>query len=83
MLEFQPGGFWFRAAVRRNQVILLTASTGPNRAASRRIVSQLGMSGLKYACDFNGYYGGLTRAPLLAVTGAEKAEIEGLLAGIR
>ena len=51
--------------------------------ASRRIVSELGMSGLKYACDFNGYYGGRTRAPLLPVTGAEKAEIEGLLAGIR
>ncbi len=52
-------------------------------AASQRIVGQLGMSGVKYACDFNGYYGGHTRAPLLPVTGAEKAEIEALLAGIR
>ncbi|MGO9777183.1 MAG: dihydrodipicolinate synthase family protein [Terracidiphilus sp.] len=52
-------------------------------AASQRIVGQLGMSGLKYACDFNGYYGGHTRAPLLPVTGAEKTEIEALLAGIR
>ena len=51
--------------------------------ASQRIVSQLGMSGVKYACDFNGYYGGHTRAPLLPVSGAEKAEIEALLAGIR
>jgi dihydrodipicolinate synthase/N-acetylneuraminate lyase len=52
-------------------------------AASKRIVSQLGMSGLKYACDFNGFYGGFTRAPLPRITGAEKAEIEALLAGIR
>ncbi len=52
-------------------------------AASQRIVSQLGMSGLKYACDFNAYYGGRTRAPLLQITAAEKIEIEGLLAGIR
>jgi dihydrodipicolinate synthase/N-acetylneuraminate lyase len=52
-------------------------------AASQRIVGQLGMSGVKYACDFNGYYGGHTRAPLLPVTGAVKAEIEALLAGIR
>jgi dihydrodipicolinate synthase/N-acetylneuraminate lyase len=51
--------------------------------ASQRIVGQLGMSGVKYACDFNGYYGGHTRAPLLPVSGAEKAEIEALLAGIR
>jgi dihydrodipicolinate synthase/N-acetylneuraminate lyase len=50
---------------------------------SVRIVGQLGISGVKYACDFNGYYGGRTRAPLLPVSATEKAEIEGLLAGIR
>jgi dihydrodipicolinate synthase/N-acetylneuraminate lyase len=50
---------------------------------SVRIVGQLGISGVKYACDFNGYYGGRARAPLLPVSAVEKAEIEGLLAGIR
>jgi dihydrodipicolinate synthase/N-acetylneuraminate lyase len=50
---------------------------------SQRIVGQLGIAGVKHACDFNGYYGGRTRAPLLSVTAQEKAEIEGLLAGIR
>ncbi len=52
-------------------------------AASRRIVAELGPAGVKHACDFNGYYGGRPRAPLLALTAAEKAEIEALLAGIR
>jgi dihydrodipicolinate synthase/N-acetylneuraminate lyase len=52
-------------------------------AASERIVGQLGINGVKHACDFNGYYGGRARAPLIALTGAERAEIEGLLAGIR
>jgi dihydrodipicolinate synthase/N-acetylneuraminate lyase len=52
-------------------------------APSQRIVGQLGISGLKHACDFNGYYGGRARAPLLPVSAAEKTEIEGLLAGIR
>jgi dihydrodipicolinate synthase/N-acetylneuraminate lyase len=52
---------------------------GPNQ----RIVGQLGIAGVKYACDFNGYYGGRARAPLLPVTAAEKTEIEALLAGIR
>jgi hypothetical protein len=33
--------------------------------------------------DFNGYYGGVPRLPLLPVTGEVKTEIEGLLAGIR
>jgi dihydrodipicolinate synthase/N-acetylneuraminate lyase len=52
-------------------------------AVSQRVVGQLGISGVKHACDFNGYYGGRARAPLLPLTRAEKAEIEGLLAGIR
>ena len=52
-------------------------------AASQRIVGQLGINGVKYACDFNGYYGGRGRAPLVGLTGAERAEIEGLLVGIR
>ena len=50
---------------------------------SQRIVGQLGIGGVKYGCDFNGYYGGRARAPLLPVTAQEKAEIETLLAGIR
>jgi len=50
---------------------------------SQRIVGQLGISGVKYGCDFNGYYGGIARSPLLKVTAEEKAEIEGLLSGIR
>jgi 4-hydroxy-2-oxoglutarate aldolase len=51
--------------------------------ASRRVLGALGISGVKHACDFNGYYGGRARAPLLPVTADEKAEIEQLLAGIR
>ena len=49
----------------------------------QRIVGQLGISGLKHACDFNGYFGGRARSPLLPVTAQEKAEIEALLRGIR
>jgi len=49
----------------------------------QRIAGQLGIAGIKHGCDFNGYYGGRPRAPLLPVTALEKAEIETLLAGIR
>jgi dihydrodipicolinate synthase/N-acetylneuraminate lyase len=52
-------------------------------APSQRIVGSLGINGVKYACDFNGYYGGRARAPLLPISAEEKAEIEGLLTGIR
>jgi dihydrodipicolinate synthase/N-acetylneuraminate lyase len=50
---------------------------------NKRIVGDLGISGVKYACDFNGFYGGRSRAPLLPVSAEEKAEIEALLAEIR
>jgi dihydrodipicolinate synthase/N-acetylneuraminate lyase len=52
-------------------------------ASNHRIVGELGISGVKYACDFNGYFGGRARTPLLGITATEKAEIEGLLAGTR
>lgn len=50
---------------------------------NRRIVAELGIAGLKYACDFNGYYGGRPRSPLLPLTADEKAEVERLMAEIR
>ena len=50
---------------------------------SARIVGELGISGVKSACDFNGYYGGRARAPLLAINADQRAEIEALLAPIR
>jgi 4-hydroxy-2-oxoglutarate aldolase len=52
-------------------------------SASRRIVGEFGISGVKYGMDFNGYFGGVARLPLLPVTGEVKREIEELLAGIR
>jgi 4-hydroxy-2-oxoglutarate aldolase len=51
--------------------------------ANRRIVGELGIGALKYACDFNGYYGGYPRSPLLAPTAEQKKEIENLLTEIR
>jgi dihydrodipicolinate synthase/N-acetylneuraminate lyase len=52
-------------------------------AAGSCIVSELGIAAIKHACDFNGYYGGRARAPLLPLTAEEKAEVERLLAEIR
>jgi dihydrodipicolinate synthase/N-acetylneuraminate lyase len=38
---------------------------------------------VKHASDFNGYYGGRVRSPLLRLLAAEKAEVEEALSGIR
>ena len=50
---------------------------------SKRVAGELGVSGVKYACDFNGYYGGHARLPQLPVSSEQKREIERLLADIR
>jgi 4-hydroxy-2-oxoglutarate aldolase len=51
--------------------------------AAEQVVSALGIPGVKHAMDFNGYFGGPSRLPLLPLTGDVKAEIERLLADIR
>jgi dihydrodipicolinate synthase/N-acetylneuraminate lyase len=47
------------------------------------VVGELSISGVKYACDLNGYYGGPARLPLLPLTAEEKREVEKLMAVIR
>jgi 4-hydroxy-2-oxoglutarate aldolase len=51
--------------------------------AAQRIVGELGIPAIKYAMDFNGYYGGPARLPLLPITTDVKQEVERLLSDIR
>jgi 4-hydroxy-2-oxoglutarate aldolase len=51
--------------------------------AAQRVGSEMGIPGLKYAMDFNGYYGGPARLPFLPLTAALKQEVEQLMADIR
>ena len=51
--------------------------------AAERLVGELSIPGVKYAMDFNGYYGGPVRLPLLPLTADLKTEIEYLMADIR
>jgi 4-hydroxy-2-oxoglutarate aldolase len=51
--------------------------------AAQRVVGELGIPGIKHALDFNGYFGGPARLPLLPLTADLKAEVELLMADIR
>ncbi|MGA2902956.1 MAG: dihydrodipicolinate synthase family protein [Candidatus Korobacteraceae bacterium] len=51
--------------------------------AAERIVGGLSIPGVKYAMDYNGYFGGTVRLPLLSLTADKKAEVEQLLENIR
>jgi 4-hydroxy-2-oxoglutarate aldolase len=47
------------------------------------LAEALSSRGLKFACDLNGYFGGLPRLPHLPPTGAERTELEQLMKPLR
>ncbi len=53
------------------------------RLAAQRVVGELGVPGVKYSMDLNGYFGGPSRLPFLPLSGEQKTEIEKLMAGIK
>ncbi len=53
------------------------------RVSSGIVGGQMGVPGLKYACDLNGYYGGRARLPLLPLTAEQQQEVTRLMADIR
>jgi dihydrodipicolinate synthase/N-acetylneuraminate lyase len=52
-------------------------------AACIRIANELGIAGVKYAADLNGFYGGNPRLPLLPLTATQRREVEDLMAEIK
>jgi 4-hydroxy-2-oxoglutarate aldolase len=51
--------------------------------AGIEVVGRMGIPGVKYALDLNGYYGGRPRMPLLPLTGEEQRVVDELMADIR
>ena len=51
--------------------------------AAKRVVADFSISGVKYAMDLNGYFGGPVRLPLLPLNAEQKAEVERLMGNIK
>jgi 4-hydroxy-2-oxoglutarate aldolase len=47
------------------------------------LMLELGIAGVKYACDLNGYYGGAARLPKLALTGDQRKRVDLVMAALR
>ena len=47
------------------------------------LTQELGIAGVKYGCDLNGYYGGLPRLPRLPLTGLQRERVEKVLGEVR
>jgi 4-hydroxy-2-oxoglutarate aldolase len=71
------------AALKDGDTALAREKQDRVKLAAQRVVGELGVPGVKYSMDLNGYYGGPSRLPFLPLTGAQKAEIEKLMAGIK
>jgi len=52
-------------------------------AASTTIAGKFGISGVKFACELNGYYGGRPRVPLLPLNAEQQAQVTQFMADIR
>jgi dihydrodipicolinate synthase/N-acetylneuraminate lyase len=52
-------------------------------AAAQKVVVDLGIAGIKYACDLNAYAGGRPRLPLLPLTADQKEQVERVMADLR
>jgi dihydrodipicolinate synthase/N-acetylneuraminate lyase len=50
---------------------------------SEVVLAKYGVSGVKHACDLNGYFGGRPRLPLLALNAEQQAEVAHAIADLR
>ena len=71
------------AALKEGDAALAREKQERVKLPAQRVVAELGVPGVKYAMDLNGYYGGASRLPFLPLTADQKAEIEKLMAGLR
>jgi len=71
------------AAIKDGDTALAREKQERVKLAAQRVVGELGVPGVKYSMDLNGYYGGPARLPFLPLSGEQKTEIEKLMAGIR
>jgi dihydrodipicolinate synthase/N-acetylneuraminate lyase len=47
------------------------------------LVAELGIAGVKFACDLNGYFGGMVRLPRLGLDGEAKERVERVFGEVR
>jgi 4-hydroxy-2-oxoglutarate aldolase len=61
----------------------LAAEKGMRLVEADAAIRALGIAGVKYGCDCNGYFGGAPRLPRLPLDAEGRAMVERVLAGIR
>jgi len=71
------------AAFKDNDIELAEEKQNRLLEPAKKVHAELGLAGLKYAMDWNGYYGGNPRLPLLPLTAEQRTIVETVLADLR
>ncbi len=71
------------AAIKEDDLPLAREKQDRIKLAVQRVVSELGIPGIKHAMDLNGYYGGPARLPFLPLTGDQKKTVEEAMSNLR
>ncbi|MGI4830464.1 MAG: dihydrodipicolinate synthase family protein [Janthinobacterium lividum] len=61
----------------------LAAERGARLRSAEALLAELGPAAVKYAADWNGYFGGAPRLPRLWLTGAQRTQVEKALGEVR
>jgi len=61
----------------------LSAEKAERLVAADALMEELGIAGVKFACDLNGYYGGAPRLPRLQLSGADRERVELVMGALR
>ena len=61
----------------------LSAERGARLQPADELFAELGPAGVKYGCDWNGYFGGQPRLPRLALTADQRTAVEQALGEVR
>jgi 4-hydroxy-2-oxoglutarate aldolase len=78
-----PQGVYEAYAAFKDGDPALAAEKGQRLLEADAALLALGVAGVKYGCDWNGYFGGSPRLPRLGLDVAGRAVVERVLAGIR
>jgi dihydrodipicolinate synthase/N-acetylneuraminate lyase len=78
-----PQGVYEAYAAFKDGDPALAAEKQNRLAESDALMAKLAIAGIKYGCDYNGYFGGVPRLPRLPLDAAQRAEVERALAGLR
>jgi dihydrodipicolinate synthase/N-acetylneuraminate lyase len=78
-----PQGVYEAYAAFKDGNPALSAEKGQRLLEADAAIRELGIAGVKYGCDWNGYYGGAPRLPRLPLDAEGRVIVEWVLAGIR